>query len=106
MDVEPVEQRAGYAGEITRRGVRRAGTAPDRMAEIAARAGIHCADEHHAAGIGESARDAGDRDRSILNGLAQRLHRCAREFRQLVEKEHAVVRERNFPRMRHGAAAR
>ena len=70
MEIQAIKQRAGYPRKITRRGPRRAGAAPDWMAEIATGAGIHRTHEHHAAGVGKRASHTGNRDRSILDRLA------------------------------------
>ena len=48
---------------------------------------------------------AHDRHLAGLERLAQRVERLRLEFRQLVEEQHAVVRERNFARPRMQAAA-
>jgi hypothetical protein len=50
---------------------------------------------------GEAGREAhaghgpGDRDHALLERLAQRLARGPGELRQLVEEQHAVVRQRS-----------
>ena len=48
---------------------------------------------------------AGDRDFAGLERLAQRFERLRLEFRQLVEKQHALMGERDFARPRAHAAA-
>ena len=48
---------------------------------------------------------ARDRDLAGLERLAQRIEHLRLEFRQLVEEEHAVMRERDFARPRAQAAA-
>ena len=45
------------------------------------------------AGKTSAPADARDRDRAVLERLAQRLERRPRELRQLVEEQHAAVRE-------------
>ena len=42
---------------------------------------------------------------SVLEWLAQHLEHVALEFRELVEEEHAAVRERHLPRLRMRTAA-
>ena len=66
------------------------------MSEVAAPARVHRADEHKAARIRHLSRRTGDGHGTVLQGLAQNLHRVAVEFRQLVEEQHAVVRNRNL----------
>ena len=48
---------------------------------------------------------ARDRDLAGFERLAQRVEHLRGEFRQLVEEQHAVMRERNFARPRAQAAA-
>ncbi len=48
---------------------------------------------------------ARDRDFAGLQRLAQRVQRLRLEFRQFVEEQHAVMRERDFARPRVQAAA-
>ena len=44
----------------------------------------------------------------MLDGLSQDLERAARELRQLIEEEHAVMRQADFarPRLRSAAGQR
>ena len=70
---------------------------------MAAAAGIHRGDELEARGIAHMRVGAGDRDASGLDRLAQRLQGRALELRQLVEEEHALMREaRSRPAWRGG----
>ena len=48
---------------------------------------------------------ADDRHVAVLERLAQRLEARARELRELVEEEHAAVRERRLARLRRVGAA-
>ena len=93
MKIQAVKQRAGYPRKVARRRPGRTGTAPGWMAEIAAGARVHRTHEHHAAGVGKGACHAGNCDHSILDRLAQGLHCRAGELRQLIKKEHTVVRK-------------
>ena len=63
---------------------------------MAAAARIHRRDQHEARRIGDAMIGARDRDFAGLERLAQRVERVRLEFRQLVEKQHAVMGERNF----------
>jgi len=104
--VDPVQKRPGDAAEIlVDRGLR-AGAAPAGVAVPSALAGIHRADQHKFARIGHGALDARNGDLAVLERLAQHLERVAAEFRQLVEEQDALVRERDLARLRVGAAAR
>ena len=78
---------------------------PRVVAEVAARAGVHRRDELEARGKIRLARGARDGDAARFERLAQHLEHVAAEFRQLVEEEHAVVRERDLARARRRAAA-
>ena len=49
--------------------------------------------------------DSRNGHRPILQRLAQHLQHVARELGQLVEKQHAVVRQADFARPRHAGAA-
>ena len=77
----------------------------DLSLKIAAGAGVHGGGEHKARGKTERHGGARDGDGVILERLAHDFEHVAREFRQLVEKEEAVVRERYFAGARHDAAA-
>ncbi|MPM75905.1 hypothetical protein SDC9_122900 [bioreactor metagenome] len=70
----------------------------------AAFAGIHGAHQHEPAWIGLVARRAGNRHRPLLQRLAQGFQHVLVEFRQLVQKQHAVMRQGNFSRPGQGAS--
>ena len=107
MQVDAVEQRAGQPrlifGGAAR--VRPAPAGKARIAGAAAAARVHRGDQHEARRIGDAVIGARDRDLAGLQRLAQRVERLRREFRQLVEEQHAVMRERDFARPRAQAAA-
>ena len=75
------------------------------VVEEAARAGIHGRGQHEARGKSQRHGGAGDADRAILQRLAHDFEHVAGEFREFVQKEHAVVRERDFAGPRNHAAA-
>ena len=105
----PVAQRAG---EPRRHSVRSAaacsGTTRDRVAEVAARAGVHRADQHEPRGESDRPRGARDPDAAFLDRLPQHLEDMPAELRHLVEKQHAVVRQADLagPRVRPAADER
>ena len=68
------------------------------MAEVAALAGVHGPHQHETTGIDKGPRDAGDRHHAVLQGLAQHLKGVPLELRQLVQKQHAVVCQRDLSR--------
>ena len=69
-----------------------------RIAAGAARAQVHRPDELESRGEDRAAADSRDGDRPVLERLAQGLEHRSRELRQLVEQEHAVVREGRLSR--------
>jgi len=66
---------------------------------------IHRRDEHERARQRDFAGAARNRHVPVLERLAQDLEGGAFELRQLVEKQHAVMRERDFARTRNRAAS-
>ncbi len=76
-----------------------------RVPVVAARTWIDRADDQRRGGEPRAGASAGDAHAAVLQRLAQRLERAAAKLRQLVEKEHAVVREARLPGARHVAAA-
>ena len=75
------------------------------VVEVSARTRIHGGGQHEARGKSERHGGAGDAYRAIFQRLAHNLEDVAGEFRQLVQKEHAVVSEGNFAGPRNHAAA-
>src|SRR4029079_17937766 len=69
-----------------------------RITTRAAWAHVHRADELEASWEERVPSDARYRDHPILEWLPQRLEDRARELRQLVEKEHAMMREGDLAR--------
>ena len=107
MQIDAVEQRTGEAvliiGDAAR--IRAALAHEARIVGAAAAAGIYRRDQHEARRIRDAMIGARDRDFAGLERLAQRIQNLRREFRQLIEKQHAVMRERDFARPRAQAAA-
>ena len=102
QDVDAVQQRAGEAAAVAREVGLRALAA--RAAE-AARARVRGGDEHEARREDHDLLAADDRHVAVLERLPQRLEARARELRQLVEEEHAAVRERRLAGLRRVGAA-
>ena len=105
VEIDAVEQRAADARAVALDLRGRAAALMARVAEVAAGAGVHRRDEHEAAGQRDLAGAARDGDLAVLQRLAHDLERGAFEFRQLVEKQHAVVGEGDFAGAGDGAAA-
>src|SRR5205807_2064240 len=90
--VDAIEQRAAQATAVACEvGLCTAAALADTG--VAARAGVGGGDQHEARRVYGRVVRAHDRDATVLHGLAKRLERDARELRQLVEEEDAVVRE-------------
>jgi hypothetical protein len=75
------------------------------MAVITARARVHRGREQELGRHRDRALRAADRDEAVLERLAHGLERIAAELRQLVEEQHAEMRERDFTGPHVGAAA-
>ena len=75
------------------------------IAEISARARIHCRDQHEFARESQTSGCARDRHFSVFQWLAHHFERGAFEFRQLIEKKNAVIRQAHFARRRERSAA-
>src|SRR5437879_6754380 len=74
------------------------------MAEISAGAGVHRTDQLESRRILGLARGARNGDAAGFERLAQGFEYLAVEFRQLVQKQHAVVRQRYFAGARVAAS--
>jgi len=105
MQVDAIEQRTGDARAIAAHLVGRAATAAVGIAEISARTGVHGRDQLKARRKIRLARGARNGDRARFQRFAQHLEHAPVELRQLIQKQHAVVRERNLARHRIAAAA-
>src|SRR5687767_4728164 len=104
LDVDAIGQRSRDAAAVARNALGRAAAAPAAIAAVTARTGVHRGDELEARREKGLARGARDRHASGLERLAQRFEHVAVKLRQLVEKEHPVVRERDLARPRQVAA--
>ena len=63
---------------------------------VAAAARVHRRDQLHARGINDAVIGARHRDLAGLQRLAQAVERLGVEFGQFVEKQHALMGERDF----------
>ena len=105
VQVDAVEERPRELGDVLGDGGVVAAAIARAHAAKAAGARVHRGDQREACGIGEGAGGARDRDGPLLERLAHHFERRARELRQLVEEEHAVLREADLARVRGRAAA-
>ena len=75
------------------------------VVEESAGAGIHRRRQHEARGKRQRHGGARDGDSAVFQRLAHDFQHVAGELRQFIEKEHAVVGERDFAGPRNHAAA-
>ena len=104
-EVEPIEQRPRELVAERRQPLRRARALGGGIATPGAGAQVHRRDQLEAGREERQPLDAGDRHDAVLERLAQRLERRPLELGQLVEEQHASMREARLPRTRPGAAA-
>lgn len=104
VQVDAVEQRAGELVAIALDLVRRAAAAPVGITEVATGAGIHRRHQLETRRKTHLVAGPGDDDMPRLQWLTQDLEHLAVEFRQLVEKQHALMRQGDLPRLRTAAA--
>ena len=103
--VDAIEQRARDAVLVTRDQIWRASALDCPVAEVTARARIHRGDQLKLGRILDLPRRARHGDAAGFERLPQRFEHAPLEFRQLVEKQHAMVRQRNLAGHRWIAAA-
>ena len=105
MHVDAVEQRSRQLGPVGVDGELRAGAGAQAIAEMATGTGVEGGHQHEVRGKNHRSPRAHHCDRALFEGLPKCLQGRAGEFEQLVEKEHAVVGERDFARPNRGASA-
>ena len=105
VNVDAVEERSGQFRPVVLDLQRRAPAFMVGIGEIAAGAGVHGRGEHETRGIGQGNLGPADRHKTVFQRLAQDLDDVLVEFGQFVEKEHAVVGERNLARFGYVTAA-
>src|SRR2546421_8223073 len=106
MKIDSIEERSGNSLTVTLNLHRTATAFAFEIAEISARAGIHCRDQHEFARESQTSGCARDRHFSVFQWLAHHFERGAFEFRQLIEKKNAVVGKAYFARSGECAAAK
>ena len=103
--VDPVQQRPAEPRAVTGRDRRVAAALTPRVALVSARTRIRRGGEQEPSRKADRALRPRDPHAALLERLAQRLERGPRELRQLVEEQHAVLREAGLPRRRRPATA-
>ncbi len=96
MQVDAVQQRAAELALVARHLVGRAAASPLARPEEAAGARVHGGNQLKPGGKLGPLRRAGDGDVAGFERLAQGLQRRTGEFGQFVQKQHALVGERDF----------
>src|SRR5262249_54228677 len=92
-EVEAVEQRARELVPVASETLRRAAALGGGIASRSAGTEIHGCDEDEPGGEDDSAGRAGDRNEAVLERLAQGLERRTLELGELVQQQHAAMRE-------------
>ena len=105
-EVDAVQHGAGQAAEVAVDGGLGAGAASAGVAVPAAFAGVHGAHQHESAGVGDRAGHPGDLGLAVLQRLTQHFQHFGVEFRQFIQKQHAVVGQRDLAGAEAAAAAR
>ena len=108
MEVDPVQQRTGDLLDVLLHFFVRAGAFPGGMATPATLAGIHGAHQLELGGEPQGAACPCHGDDTILQGLTEGFQHVPVKFRQLVQKQHAVVGQRDLagPHQRSTAGQR
>src|SRR6058998_2095223 len=105
VQIDAVEQRAGHSLAIALHLKRPATAFALQVAKIAAWTGIHRRNEHQLRWKSEAACRARHGDLPVFERLAHYFQRRSLKLGQLIEKEHAVVRDAYFTGIRKRAAA-
>ncbi len=93
MNVDAVQERPRQFRLVFLRAFGHAAAGLRRVAQKPAAAGIHRRNELEARGIANMGIGARNHGGTRFDGLTQRIQNGAREFRQLVQEEHAQMRE-------------
>ena len=105
MNVDTVKQRPTDLPDVALNLRRGAAAVTRRVAKVAARTGVHGCHQHERRREGQAQIGAHDRDLTVFERLAKKLQYIARALRELVEKQHAVVRQTHFAGPSHAHAA-
>src|SRR5712691_8518967 len=105
LDIDTIEERPRKLVTVAYHLIGRAAAFTAEMSQVSAGTGVHCADQLESRGILGLARGARNGDAAGLERFAQRFEHLPVELRQLVQKQHAVVRQRYFAGARIAASA-
>ena len=104
VQINAVQQRAGYFRLILANLLRRTPAGARPIAKIAAGTGIHGGHQHEFCRKTNAHGRPRNGDGSLLQRLTKRFQRVSFEFRQFVQKKHTQVSQADFAGMRHLAA--
>ena len=96
VKVDAIQQRTGELARVAQAFAGLANARAPRISEEAARTRIHRGDEKQVARKDQGPRGPHDRNAMLLERLPDGLQDVAPELRQLVEEQHAAVREGRF----------
>src|SRR5262249_6375641 len=105
MHIEPIEERPGESCEVGAARLRRAPAPARRMAQVAARAAVRRADQERTRREPRAAARSRDAHATVFERLPQRFEDVATELGELVQKQHAVVRQTELAGSRDLAAS-
>ena len=94
--IDSVQERPRNPPDVSLNLRLRAAAQPPSVSPESARARIHRRDEHEPRGKRRRPRGASNGDAAFFERLPQRFENAAFEFGELVEEQHAVVREADF----------
>ena len=105
MQINAIQQRATHLAQITLHHTRSTCAFLFRMIKIAARTGVHGGHQHKARWILNTEFTARNSYVAIFQRLTHNFQHRALEFRQFIQKQNTVVRQRNFTRLRVRSSA-
>jgi hypothetical protein len=97
LNVDAIEERAGYARAVALDLQRRTDAFFLRIGKKTARARVHCCNQHDGGGIIDRAEGAGDGDVAVFERLAHDLEHVAPEFWKFVEEQDPIVAQIDRP---------
>ena len=102
MQIDSIHERTPYASLVVLHLGKRARACGLLVAQMAARARVRSRDQHESRGERDRTIGAGKPDLPGFHRLADTLQNRALELGELIEEEHAVVRERDLARAYRG----
>ena len=99
VQINPVQQRPGQFIAIALDLLRCTPATPAGLAHVAARAGVHRRDQLKARRETHTVSGPGDHDMPRFQWLTQYLQHLAIELWQLIQEQHPVMGQSDFPRL-------